>query len=347
MKVLSGGRDRARGRDRHDIGMRDEPPPERREPSWPRRLAGSRLVHFAVLGGLIFAITPRREADRHIAFDSTTFAALEAAQTQRLGRASLAPGDAENVRTRAVEDEILYREALRLGFDRADNVVRQRLIQKVPFLAEDLAGVSRAPTEAELQAFFEANRAQWAGPARVRLIHVYAGSGRRDWLAARRAEVIALERATPGEPPAVGDAFGLPRTVDATVDAVASQYGEPFATAVSALPAGSWSEPLPSKFGWHLVKVLERREAGPAAFEDVRGELPLLHLVARKQRAARGRAVSHHGRRRSGRRLAAEGPHGPRTHGGVRLTCAASSHRRVSSPSPLRMVTACARRTSS
>jgi len=289
VRVLPGGRDPARGRSRHDIAARrrGEAPPETQGPSWLARLAGSRLAQFAILGGLIFAVTPHREADRDIAFDSATFAALEAAQTQRMGRAALAPGDAENVRTRAIEDEILYREALRLGFDRTDNVVRQRLIQKVLFLAEDLAGVSRAPTEAELRAFFDANRAQWTRPARVRLIHVYAGSGRRDWLAARRAEVTALERAAPGEPPAVGDAFGLPRAVDATVDAVASQYGEPFAAAVFAMPTASWSEPLPSKFGWHLVKVLERREAGPAAFEDVRGELSLVHLVARKQRAAR------------------------------------------------------------
>ena len=289
MKVLSGGLDEPRASRRREpaFGVPREPPDGGRQPSWPRRLAGNRLVHFAILGGVIFALAPHPETNRDIAFDGATFAALEAAQTQRLGRVRLAPGDLENVRTRAIEDEILYREALRLGFDRNDNVVRQRLIQKVLFLAEDLAGVSRTPTETELRAFFDTNRAQWTRPARVRLIQVYAGSERRDWLAARRPEVIAREQATPGDPPDVGDAFGLSRAVDATAEALASQYGEPFASAVLALPPGSWSEPLPSRFGWHLVKVLERREAGPAEFDDVRGQLPLVYLVARKQQAAR------------------------------------------------------------
>ena len=53
-----------------------------------------------------------------------------------------------------------------------------------------------------------------------------------------------------------------------------------------ALAPGTWSEPIESKFGWHLVKVLDRVEGGPADFDDVRERLPLLYLVARKKQAA-------------------------------------------------------------
>lgn len=289
MKGLPGHAGRPFGVRRHEpaVSIVRERPDAVPEPSRLRKAASNRLVHFVLVGGCIFALAPRPEADREIAFDSVTFAALEAAQTQRMGRARLAPGDAEDVRTRAIEDEILYREALRLGFDRTDNVVRQRLIQKVLFLAEDLAGVSRTPSETELRAFFEANRAQWTRPAEVRLIHVYAGSERRDWLAARRAEVIAREADAIGEPPPVGDAFGLPRALTASAEALASQYGEAFAARVFELAPGSWSEPLASKFGWHLVKVLERQAARPARFDEVQGQLPLVYMVARKQQAAR------------------------------------------------------------
>src|SRR5579862_1079142 len=255
---------------------------------WPgktlfRAALRSRLVHFLMIGGLIFAVAPRPEPRRDIAFDSAAFDDLERAQAQRLGAPLLEVGDAEEVRTRAIEDEILYREALRLGLDKDDNIIRQRLIQKVLFLAEDLAGVSRAPTEDELRRFFAATREQWTRPAHIRLIHVYAGPSHRAELSALRPAAIAAD---PTEPPALGEAFPLPRTVTTTRDELAGTYGAVFADAAFALAPGEWSEPIASKFGWHLVRVLDRQNAGPATFEDVRSQLPLTYLVASKKQAA-------------------------------------------------------------
>ena len=251
-------------------------------------LVRSRLVHFVVLGGVIFWLAPAPHGGRgDIVIDGATLRAVEEAQAQRLGTVRLTAEEERQVRARAVEDEILYREALRLGLDQDDNVVRQRLVQKVLFLAEDLAGVSRPPTEAELRGFFEATRAQWTRPARVRLIHVYAGPDGRDRLALLRDRAATLEAHAPGVPPALGDAFPLARTVAGSRDELVGQYGQGFADAVLAAEPGVWSEPIGSKFGWHLVKVLERAAAGPAEFEDVRDRLPLLYLVARKKQAAR------------------------------------------------------------
>ncbi len=263
------------------------PPPGRRQGI--RKVVAatlrSRLLHFLVIGGVLFALSPGDDPGRDIAFSSTTFIALEQAQAERLG-APVLPGDETGaVRTRAIEDEILYREALRLGFDKNDNVVRQRLIQKVLFLAEDLAGVSRAPSEDQLRAFYQATQDQWTRPARVHLIHVYAGADRRDHLAGLRARAVAATAEAPGVPPSLGEAFPLPRTVQGSPEDLVAQYGPAFAAAVFGLPQGEWSEPVPSKHGWHLVQVLERRDAGPATFDDVRGRLPIAFLVARKKQA--------------------------------------------------------------
>jgi hypothetical protein len=244
-----------------------------------------RLLHFVVAGALIFALAPQPVSQRDIVVDGATLAALERAQAQRLGAPVLDADEADRVRTRAIEDEILYREAIRLGFDKDDTIVRQRLIQKVLFLAEDIAGASTPATEDELRAFFAATRAQWTRPARIRLLHVYGVPAHEATLAALRPQVVAAEAAEPGVPPSFGDAFPLSRAVAATRDEVASDYGDAFATTVFALAPGTWSEPIRSKHGWHLVKVLEQREGGPATFEDVRGKLPLLHLVARKKEA--------------------------------------------------------------
>jgi peptidyl-prolyl cis-trans isomerase C len=182
-----------------------------------------------------------------------------------------------------LQDEILYREALRLGLDRDDNVVRRRLIQKVLFLAEDLAGVMAPPSEAELRAFFDATRAQWTRPARVRFVHVYAGPTRRDHLADLREPAIAATSRAPGQPPDLGDAFPVPRVGTASHDELVADFGAAFADAVFALQPGTWSDPIPSRHGWHLV--VARTEAGPATFDEVRGRLPLTYLVARKKQA--------------------------------------------------------------
>jgi hypothetical protein len=248
--------------------------------------ARSRLAQFLILGGLIFAVSPRPDSARDIRLDGTTFRTLEAAQALRLAAPALAAEESTEVQARAVEDEILYREAIRLGLDKNDNIVRQRLIQKVLFLAEDLAGVSRAPTTEELSGFFAATRAQWVHPARVRLIHVYAGPEHRDQLAALRDRVVAAEAAAPEVPPPLGEAFGLSRAVDASRDDLAAAYGSAFADAVFGMNVRQWSAPVQSKFGWHLVKVLERSEARPASFEEVRDKLPLLYLATRKKQAA-------------------------------------------------------------
>ncbi len=261
------------------------PPPDRSLRGWLRAIARNRLTHFIVAGGLIFALAPRPASTRTIVIDGATLAALEHAQAERIGTPVLDADEERDIRARAIEDEILYREALRLGFDRNDNIVRQRLIQKVLFLAEDLAGVSAPPTEEELQAFFDTTRSQWNRPAQVQFIHVYAGENRHDQLLALRDDVVTAERATPGIPPSLGEAFPLPRTVTMSRDALAAEYGPGFADAVFLQEPGTWSEPVQSKFGWHLVKVVERQDAGPATFEDVRGKLPLTYLVARKKRA--------------------------------------------------------------
>ncbi len=250
-----------------------------------RAVARSRLTQFLVLGGILFALAPPPDTARTIRLDGGTLRALEAAQARRLASPALAEDEMNAVQARAVEDEILYREAIRLGLDKNDNIVRQRLIQKVLFLAEDLAGVSSSPSEEELRDFFTATRSQWTQPARVRLTHVYAGPEHRAQLVALRGQVIALDAAHPDVPPPLGDAFGLSRTVDASRDNVAATYGPAFTDAVFGLAVQQWSEPVPSKFGWHLVKVIERSEARPASFDDVRGTLPILYLAARKKEA--------------------------------------------------------------
>jgi hypothetical protein len=247
-------------------------------------LLRSRAVHFALIGTAIFAIAPRREDPSRVAISSGDLDALHAMQASRLGVASLSAAQADEVDERAIEDDVLYREALRLGLDRGDNVVRQHLVQKTLLLAEDMAGATRTPTEADLRAYYEATRTRWRRDSSVRFLHVFAG--RREAITSLTAVVRDAERTSPAtEPPPVGDAFPASRDVTSKRSAVAAVYGEPFASSVFAQPLGSWGEPVESKLGWHLVKVVSRDEGRQATFEEARAALLLEWAVDQRHRA--------------------------------------------------------------
>ena len=105
------------------------------------RLRRSRLAQFVLLGSVIFAIS-RLRGENDIALTRSQLDALQQAEAQRTRAAPSDPELARGVVARAVEDEILYREGLLLGFDKNDSIVRQRVVQKTLFLAEELAGAS-------------------------------------------------------------------------------------------------------------------------------------------------------------------------------------------------------------
>jgi hypothetical protein len=276
--------------DHFTVASREEagaPRRSRARPAWATALAlvaRSHVAHFLVLGGLVFAAAPRPPGGREIHLTRGQLAALYGAEARRGGQV-VNEARRREIEARAVEDEVLYREALRLGLDRGDGIVRERLIQKALFVAEDLAGANRAATEADLRRFYAETRSRWTAPERVRLIHVFAAANHREALVALRPRVIA--DGTGDAPPPLGEAFPISRAVTASAAELAEGYGPAFAEAVMAAPVGAWSEPVASKLGLHLVKVVSREPPHPQSFEEARGRLKLAYLVESKERATR------------------------------------------------------------
>ncbi|MFT3773644.1 MAG: hypothetical protein QM820_50360 [Minicystis sp.] len=234
-----------------------------------KTIARHRLAQFTALGGLLFAVAPPAPSPYKVSIRRDRLEALRAAEAARGG---LSPDKARAVDQRAIEDEILYREGLRLGLDRNDGIVRQRVVQKVLFLAEEIGGTSRAATEAELRTFFERNRDRWSLPERFRLTHVYA----------HRREDLAL---LPGGSPPPGEPSPIPADFQGDRPQVTASFGAAFADAIAALPLDTWSEPLPSVFGWHRVRVTSHEASRPARFEEVRAAVAEAENIWRRQEA--------------------------------------------------------------
>lgn len=243
------------------------------------------LLAFCVVAVALFALAPRGERGDEVHVGRRNLKSLEDAEARRRHVSELPAAVAASVRQGAIDDELLYREGLRLGLDRNDNIVRQRVIEKMLFLAEDLAGSGRPVSDDELDKYLRAHTSDFRRPTIVSFVHVFAATDAA-MLARLRPTLAAGVDGAAGDAPACGDAFPLGRrVVDASLDAIGKSYGAAFADAVAKLPVGSWSEPVASLYGHHLVKVLARKDGGTPTLADVRGEVRIAYLQERKARA--------------------------------------------------------------
>ena len=179
-------------------------------------------------------------------------------------------------------------EALALGLERSDLVVRRRLIERMR--AELEASANAKPGADEIAARFAREHAQLTAAPRVRLSHVFLSRDRRGATLqadARRLrqqlaqEGIPLEAAIPR-----GDAFLLGHALlPRTEIELARDFGEEFARAVFALEPGRLSEPIASSYGLHLVLVHERSEGAGATLADAHARIEA-ELVREREAAA-------------------------------------------------------------
>ncbi len=189
-----------------------------------------------------------------------------------------------------IHEEVLYREALMLGLDRDDIIVKRRLAQKIQFLAQDVADAHQ-PTIGELKAWYVSNSARFALPSRFSFRQLYFSPDRRG----RRAHDEAMKAlARIGTEPeqskaAAGMAdpfmFLLDYYADRTPEELEKDFGLQFASAVPKLRPGSWQGPVQSGYGWHLVFVDNVIPGRTPVFEEVEAEVKAAWLGDRKQQA--------------------------------------------------------------
>jgi parvulin-like peptidyl-prolyl isomerase len=185
-----------------------------------------------------------------------------------------------------VQSEVLYREALALGLDKNDEIVKRRMAQKMQFLAEDVAA-AREPTTAELKVWYAKNSDKFAMPKRVSFRHLYFSPDRRGKKAPDDAAKLLAQLT--GQPQAVklaessADPFMFQEYYrDRAPDYLGKEFGPQFARSVEKLTEGSWQGPIESGFGWHLVfvdTVIPRRVP---EFEEIEGDVKTAWLAEQK-----------------------------------------------------------------
>jgi hypothetical protein len=176
----------------------------------------------------------------------------------------------------SVQEEVLYREALAMGLDRDDTIVKRRLAQKLEFLTEDLSDAG-VPTEPQLAAYFAEHGERYQTPSRLSFVHVYFSTAKRGQRAQRDAknELARLRAGVPASAAEeMGDMFLLDYAYKEVVPAdIEKVFGKGFAEEVVKLPELQWHGPIVSGYGLHLVKVSERLTSRAAGLDAVREQV--------------------------------------------------------------------------
>ena len=257
-----------------------------------KRFLREPLVHFLLLGAVLFGISglmrsgsPATASSKEIRLSLDEIAQLTLLY-QSQWRRPPTPQELERMVENKVQQEVLYREALAMGLDKDDEIVKRRMAQKMQFLAEDVAA-AREPATAELKSWFEKNSAKFAQPSRLSFRHLYFSPDRRGAHARVDAEQALAKLA--GQPvdakiaSTLADPFMFQDYYrDRAPDYLAKEFGPPFALAIAKLPPGAWQGPIESGFGWHLVFVDTAVPGRVPAFEEVEADVRTAWLGEQK-----------------------------------------------------------------
>lgn len=280
-----------------------------------RRLLRSPIAHFAIGGALLYAVVHGPPAAREAEGSATEPVVITAADVAQLLRdherdTGLAPAPADEAALveRAIEAELLFREAvargldqdrsvrnwlieqmrsldpdapagdeelyaqaLALGLGRTDLVVRRILVQKMRLLAA--RENEQPPSDDVLRDYYASHAADYAVGERVTLWHVFSSNR-----ASQPAQDLLSELRAGNVPPEVaarrGDTFAAPPYLRAQSRAdVARRFGAEFAHRLADSPVGEWSGPIASPYGWHVVWVERRIASETPSLDAVRGQV--------------------------------------------------------------------------
>lgn len=233
-----------------------------------KRFLREPLIHFVIIGGLVFGIHGAGDTGSPTA-DETVFEVSQLQVERIVGQFEIAwrrPASADEVAALIedfVREEVYYREALALGLDRDDAIIRRRLRQKMEFLSQG-AMSALEPDEATLEAHHAAHPERFSASARVTFRQI-ALEDQTDVAAVRAAIELGAD------PMSLGRRVMVPPLMEGVgALAVDAAFGPGFFEGVVRLPPGDWQGPVISAYGPHLVELLAVEKDTLMPFESVR-----------------------------------------------------------------------------
>ena len=232
------------------------------------------LVHFLLIGAMLFAAfqivddTPVPAEKDRIVISETEVAALVEA-FRKTWRRPPNESELDSLIEDRIREEVFVREAISLGLDQNDTVVRRRLRQKMEFLTSSMVEALE-PDESEVRRYFDDNRSRFERVGRVAFEQVFLGETPADEEVDTRLEALR----SGNDPAAIGARSLIPPKLPlSSENQVDGTFGRGFFKSLGDVPVNVWSGPLNSGYGIHLVRVTERRLPALPPFEEIRDEV--------------------------------------------------------------------------
>ena len=248
------------------------------------------LVHFLAMGALLFLFFEWRggsgPGSSRIAITPGLVEHL-ASGFARTWQRPASDAELKGLIDDYVKEEIATREAVGMGLDRDDTIIRRRLRQKLEFLVEDAAS-SSPPTDLELAAWLEKHPESFRVEPQVAFRQVYVSPERRGASAGADAKkLLARLRAKGNDATSdgLGDASMLPSEQPLMpLREVERSFGSDFAQELLTIEPGRWAGPVESPYGLHLVLVREKVAAASPELSEIRPMVEREVLAERRKR---------------------------------------------------------------
>jgi len=234
------------------------------------------LLHFLLIGAALFLVYSLQNEDlvenNRIVISEAEIDRLIAVWEKKRQRLPT-QDELQGMIEQQVREEVMYREAIAMGLDKNDSIVRRRLAQKVEFISADLAALAK-PGETELADYLAAHSKQFELPARIDFVQVYINPDKhadniQDYV--KRLLNELTQSASKSDITTLGDSLMLGQQHQQVSEHDVSRlFGKDFASQLFTLPLGSWQGPVTSGYGVHLVRVENKTAAQLPELQAVR-----------------------------------------------------------------------------
>ena len=222
--------------------------------------------------------TMNADHDKNIFISDQEILSLISAWKSQVGRD---PTDDELARiiNNLIDEEILYREALSMGLDQNDTIIKRRLAQKISFLKEE--SIPNTPSIIELKAFFNKNKEKYFIQSSFSFNHYFFSINNDSLSRATKALIdINKDKQINSDPFYLGKSFG-----NETYRNIESNFGTDFSSKFINAPINKWIGPIKSIYGHHIVFISSYTGGYTPSIEDVLQQVEVDYLQANRDEA--------------------------------------------------------------